>query len=578
MTVALLVPLEAKAGKEAEVVNFLRGGLSIVQEEPATVLQEFALVAQLRHPHIRPRRLRILVSDGVGRRWPLMLLLAALAALGSGCGAQRVQRTLVAPSQVTTLDHKSPYLKAHLRSGYVYVFSSWRVDSASAVVTGRGTLLTPNRSTAAEGEFRLPADSVALFETNVLRRSGSVTALSVLTGITAAVAGICIASPKTCFGSCPTFYVPDSAGYSLQAEGFSASIAPALEATDVDALYRAQPKGRDFRIRLTNEGLETHVIRYADLLAVRRPAGGRVFLTPEGEFRGASEVIGASRCADASGDCLEAIAAFDGRERTSLADSIDLATRETIDLGFDRVPAGAVGLVITSRQSLMSTFLLYQALAYLGTNAPQWLAALESEGPAARERAQGIGRLLGGIEVLVPDSGGGWTVVGTVGETGPLAPDTKVVPLPRSDGGPLQVRLRLTRGLWRLDYVALAHLRGSLQAIRIPPTRVERDGRGNPVAWHTLVDRSRSLITMPGDAYELIYRLPDLPDRYELFLESRGYYLEWMRREWLAEENMALAARMLLDPAGALRALAPAYKRQEAEMEALFWNSRYVRR
>src|SRR6478609_10298667 len=35
--VALLVRLEAKPGKEAEVEQFLRSGLPIVQEEPATV-------------------------------------------------------------------------------------------------------------------------------------------------------------------------------------------------------------------------------------------------------------------------------------------------------------------------------------------------------------------------------------------------------------------------------------------------------------------------------------------------------------------------------------------------------------
>jgi quinol monooxygenase YgiN len=34
--VALLVRLEAKPGKEAEVEEFLRGGLAIVEEEPAT--------------------------------------------------------------------------------------------------------------------------------------------------------------------------------------------------------------------------------------------------------------------------------------------------------------------------------------------------------------------------------------------------------------------------------------------------------------------------------------------------------------------------------------------------------------
>ena len=36
VTVALLVRLEAKPGKEADVETFLRGGLQVVQEEPAT--------------------------------------------------------------------------------------------------------------------------------------------------------------------------------------------------------------------------------------------------------------------------------------------------------------------------------------------------------------------------------------------------------------------------------------------------------------------------------------------------------------------------------------------------------------
>jgi quinol monooxygenase YgiN len=36
VTVALFVRLEAKPGKETEIENFLRGGLAVVQEEPAT--------------------------------------------------------------------------------------------------------------------------------------------------------------------------------------------------------------------------------------------------------------------------------------------------------------------------------------------------------------------------------------------------------------------------------------------------------------------------------------------------------------------------------------------------------------
>jgi quinol monooxygenase YgiN len=36
VTVALYVKLEAKKGKESEVESFLKGGLAIVQDEPAT--------------------------------------------------------------------------------------------------------------------------------------------------------------------------------------------------------------------------------------------------------------------------------------------------------------------------------------------------------------------------------------------------------------------------------------------------------------------------------------------------------------------------------------------------------------
>ena len=106
----------------------------------------------------------------------------------------------------------------------------------------------------------------------------------------------------------------------------------------------------------------------------------------------------------------------------------------------------------------MSTYLLYQTLAYLGTQASASLAALPTGGTAAREQVDGVGRLLGRIEVLVPASEGGWVSAGSAGETGPLGPDTKVVPLPRTDEGPIRVRLQLTRGLWRIDYLALAQL------------------------------------------------------------------------------------------------------------------------
>jgi len=85
------------------------------------------------------------------------------------------------------------------------------------------------------------------------------------------------------------------------------------------------------------------------------------------------------------------------------------------------------------------------------------------------------------------------------------------------------------------------------------------------------------LATLPGDVYQLTYRLPPHPERYEIFLEARGYYLEWMRREWFAEQNSGLALGLFLDPAASLRRLAPAYKQVEPDIERLFWSSRYAK-
>jgi hypothetical protein len=192
-----------------------------------------------------------------------------------------------------------------------------------------------------------------------------------------------------------------------------------------------------------------------------------------------------------------------------------------------------------------------------------------------------VGKLLGRIEVMVADSAGAWQVVGETGETGPIAADTRLIPIPSpagADRGPLRIRLRMTRGLWRLDWVALATVGAVVRPTRIAPHAVRRDTVDDPDALQSLTQRRTPLTTLPRDVFRLDYRLPEVPESLELFFEARGYYLEWMREEWLAETNPRAAMKLLLDPPGMLRDLARPFKRQEAAMDSLFWNSRYVRR
>lgn len=490
--------------------------------------------------------------------------------------ARHVQRQLVAPDAAATLDRRSAFLKIHLRDGRLYVLSAWQVDTVGRSVGGTGRRYGPDRVAAESGSYTVPIDSVDLFETNVVSGSPNVAAFTAMTVITGAVALACLTNPKACFGSCPTFYARTDGGERLLAEAFSSSIAPALEARDVDALDGVRSTGRSVDIVMRNEAWETHVVRYVRVLAVPRTSGGRVFATADGEFIQTDQPASPARCWAAEGDCRELLGVRDGRERTSDPDSTDLAAREEVELEFAAPAGGATGVVIAYRQTLLTTYLFYQGLAWMGDRAGEWLAAM-NRAPATRQASGGLGSVLGKIEVLV-DSGGGWMVVGQVGETGPLASDVKIVPLPEITGdGPTRVRLRLTRGLWRLDQVALARLGARVTPTRLAPARVTAPSRDAAELRAWTADSTRMLVTLPGDEVALRFDLPDEPGRVELFLEARGYYLEWMREAWLAEADPARAARLYLDPQGSLRELAPTFSRLEPELERIFWSSRYAR-
>lgn len=508
------------------------------------------------------------------------VIAAVAVVVVASCSNRTVERKLVAPGAIATTDSKIPFLKAHLKDGAVIVFSRWSVDTAAAQISGTGERLDFNRRASGTGDQRVLLDSVALFETNVLRPHSSVAALAVMTGITSAVTVACLTNPKACFGSCPTFYVDGDSTHLLHAEGFSASIAPALEARDIDALHRARPATRDFTLLMTNEALETHVIRHVRLLAAPRAEGERVFATQSGALWRVRNSVAPRVCRSAEGDCTSLISNADGRERLSLTDSTDLAARETVDLVFPKPGTGQFGIVIAARQSLVSTYVLYQALAYLGTSAPYWLAQLNRGDVNSRRQASSVGAVLGGIDVQLRDDSGVWHTVGSTNETGPLATDVKVVPLNNNvamTADSLVVRLSMSRGMWRVDQVALVSLVEPVTPLVLLPVTVRRDGKVDRTALAALVDSARTLTTFPGDTYAIDFQLPPEYKRLELFLDTRGYYLEWMRSEWLQETNLLRAAQLLSDPAGALRQMAPEFKKRESTMEQAFWSSKYVR-
>jgi len=503
--------------------------------------------------------------------------LVAVALIASLAGCHQVLEPELHPgSKVPVAPSKLHVLKAHMTSGELYVLDSWRVVADGRRLEGSGARYSIDRELVSEGSASIEVSEVALFETNRPDKVSSFgdALLGVMTVVTGAVAAACVSSPKSCFGSCPTFYVEGGDEDRPAAEGFSASFARALEARDVDALPPVRGPARRFAVTMRNEALETHAVRRVRLLVARRPPGGRILAGIDGRFYPSWDLSEPLACRAPEGECLAAIGAPGGAERASRADPHDLATRETVEIDFGTAE-GRVGLVLTARQTLLSTHLFYQSLAHFGSRAGEYLASLERGGPEMAERATGLSRALGGIAVEVSEGDGEWRPIGTFEEAGPIASDTQVLPFEAQGDAPLRVRLRQAKGLWRIDHAALVQIEAPVVPTRLDPASIENGANADARALALLERDDAHLVTFPGDSFRIAFDLPEAAHELELFLETEGYYYEWMREEWLAEEDPEMALLVLYDPEEALRRMAGPFKRHEPALERAFWASRF---
>lgn len=512
----------------------------------------------------------------------ILILISIELILQSGCGS-RIERISKPPDQFPAKQSTSdlPFIKLHMKNGELYVLEKWEVNNDSVRVDGTGKLYDLNRATISSGKFKVPLNQIVIAETNQINQSASSFVLGASTVVTGIFTIVCLANPKACFGSCPTFYASNGNDFIVQSEGFSSSISPSLQEKDIDALYRVKLQSKNFTIQLKNEAYETHIIHSANLLALPKPEGGRVFSSSEGEFYQAVNMREAISVIAIEGDISEKVCSFDGVERFSQADSFNLAEKEIIELTFNPSASDSLGIIIVSRQTLLTTFLFYQSLAYMGTKAGEFLANIERNSNQFKPVLKNLQSTLGNIDVLIQNEKDEWIKVGEVGETGPIATDIKIVPLKNiSDqlekNSTMKIQLRMAKGLWRIDYLAIADLLKKVTPIVISPSSSSPQFFGNSEVVELLSNPDSALITFPGDQYLLNYQLPNDYYNYELFIEPNGYYLEWMRNEWLAEENSNKVYEMLFNPKQYYKDLAPEFKKIEAEMEETFWSSKYV--
>jgi hypothetical protein len=477
---------------------------------------------------------------------------------------------------------KKPFLKAHLKNGDVCIFrDTWNIDTVKNLVSGNGIRYDFNRNVTFKGNISMSVESVAIFETNKKltgTQSSGVVALSILAGLDALVAAMCAANPKACFGSCPTFYTnaADNFHYA-DAEGFSSAIAPSMEYSDIDALNNLPVTGNEFSLTMKNEALETHCVNDVKLLAYPRKKGERIYHSPENNFYLCGNIYSPGKAQGNEGDVTSLLRDADMQERFSLSDENNLSSKEEIFLDFDDVKnCNDLGLVIHFRQTLMTTYFIYSAIGYMGDEVGDIFAKIECSNETVNKLKAGLEKELGKIDVYmyneIKDS---WEFQNGLYETGPIAINKQILSLNNTTlSSKVRLKLVLNKGLWRIDYAALTNIKEKVIPLEISPNSIYNKGTLDDAALTSIINPDRYLISMPGSEYKFNFILPQQKEDYEFFLYSKGYYLEWMREQWIKDKDLLKLYQMIEHPLQYLKAEAKDYKLYETTMEQEFWNSK----
>jgi hypothetical protein len=472
--------------------------------------------------------------------------------------------------------HVETPVKAHLLDGGVVVFADGATVSDSEI-TGQGLRFGLLRR---PGELvrQVPLDSVIGIEAFTGEVDYPSTAVATVLGSAVAVVGAS-ALAVAIFGSCPTFYASAEQGGALQAEAFSYSIAENLETEDVDRLFLQPDADGVVRLELRNEALETHYINRLELVMVEHAPGVQVVPDEKGRLLGASEPIRPLKAVDRGGRrVLDDVIAKDQRAFSSTEARIMAATSEDpedyLELTFPRPDSDQAVLLVSLRNSLLNTVLFYDMmLGSVGAQALNWWGGRTENIGVAFELARWYLET-SGLKVQVPDQTV-WRTVARVPDVGPIAWEELGLRIPVPEAGPVRVRLSSLADDWRIDRVALTKPVETFTSRRLPVERMSRseDRMGVEVVERLSESDDEYLVTYPGTSMTLEFEPmePSPGNELSFLLAAEGYYVEWVRPEWI---RMANRLEPFQPGSGSVERLLASWLEKRPTFEDAFFNSK----
>lgn len=423
---------------------------------------------------------------------------------------------------------------------------------ADDTIYGLGDLYRLTGSHLSTDFLKIPLTDVSAVTKYDTKSSPGAIAASFLHGVVGtgmtALSIYCLLCPKCCFGSCPTLYTYDGTKYTLEAELFSHCISRQLEDEDIDFLTEQGPDDGMYRIRMTNEALETHYVNRLSVFAAFHPRGTTILPTADRGIVAVGSILEPKQVVGRSG--------LDVSRLVKSADTLCYRSDENAILGMAgsgpsdwldvtlEVPPGvrSVNLVVRLRNTLLSTELLYNVvLASQGLGAIAWTDRMDRDSAYAAQ-FRDVYRAFSGVAVKILRNGA-WIQKGTIADVGPLAWKTVVVNLPVETSGEQRVRLQFVPDNFMIDMIAFDPCPESDQPLlvrEIHPSEV-RDNSGsarNDITPLIEEDDDKYLITNPGESYRFAYPVAkEAGLEATIFVRSKGYYTEWIRGAWVRDRH-----------------------------------------
>lgn len=435
--------------------------------------------------------------------------------------------------------------KVHLNDGSLIIFKEgFKVQNDSLIGEGVKYNLTRNQNIRVNGELVTNVASLEYFE----NRGGTSSFLLSTPAIVVGGGATAVAIFKAIFGSCPTFYSCVDEDFYLEAEGFSYSISKSFETEDLDRLDFIQTKEGMYTLKMANQALETHYINQIQLLSVEHSPDYAAFPDEKRQILLIGKKTAPVDIISKSGQnvtdlFLRPDSLWYQSDSVLLQNLTKTYTEDWLDLKFT-APQGMkqVYLSFRIRNTLLNTVLLYDVMMKSqGYKTLDWFHSKLSNLFYVWDLYKWYKKYFG-LHILI-FNGKSYEEITRIPDTGPLAWHDVAVKVPIINHSDVRIRIQFLPDNWMIDLIHVSfdgkYARNIEQLTCYKMTDFDDNEKTEFLDLIKENDK-RYLLTFPGENYNLQFKLPNTTNgmKRTFFLNSKGYYIEWLREDWFKNKNI----------------------------------------